>query len=459
MHIISSKVKEFILKEHLIGTGDRVLCALSGGSDSVAMTFLLTELSKELGFYVCAAHFNHKIRGAEADRDQEFSASLCRSLGIELYTDCADVPTIALQNKEGLEECARKCRYAFLGRCASERGATAVATAHHAADNTETVLFHLSRGSGIGGLGGIAPKRPFSDADGKLALIRPMLPCTKSEIFDFLKENGLDYVTDSTNADITASRNYLRAEVIPDLRKLNPSLDVSVLNLSETARCDEEFLVSLAERLLPSASIAELRAAPEPILRRYIRLFCLRSRPHAPQPEYRHVRDICDAIRNTDGVFRFSLPGSVAIVGNGKSLYLEDERREPSQEYTVKLECYGEYEVPRGLIFFTDDRAKLAAWTELHPNAVSCTCRLENGTGALYARSQLDGDTYVRGGHTRLVRKELNRIKLPPSKRPSLPRFCDGDGMIWVPYLPPADRARARSDNFKQLIYIGYTEN
>lgn len=456
---MKSKVKEFILKNSLIRPGERVLCALSGGSDSVAMTALLAELSEELGFSVCAAHFNHKIRGAEADRDQAFSEALCHRLGIDIYTGSADIPSLATQNKEGLEECARKNRYAFLAECAMKSGASSVATAHHAADNTETVLFHLSRGSGIGGLGGIAPRRLFPDADGTITLIRPMLPCSKDELVSFIEERGLGYVTDSTNSDTAASRNYLRAKVVPELKKLNPSLDASVLNLSEAARCDEEYLSSLAERLPPDAGISRLRDLPEPILRRYVRLTYLRGHPKGSQLEYRHVREICDAIRGGVSRFRFSLPGGVAMIADGERLYIEAERREPPRGYTLTLSEPGEYETPQGLILLTRDHAQLLEWLSVHTDAVTCACRL--GDGTIYARSQQSGDAYIRGGHTRAVRKELNRIRLPARKRPLLPRFCDEGGIFWVPHLPPADRVStvAAANKIKQLIYIGYTEN
>ena len=166
------QIERFIREQDLIPPGSTVLCAVSGGADSVTMLHILYRLREKLRFHLAAAHYNHQLRGAESDRDQRFVeqfVQLCCGQhrqgdgtvlpAVPLYLGSGDVAGQARLRGAGIEETARDMRYAFLRQAAGEAGADLIATAHTASDNVETILFHLARGSGLRGLGGILPKR------------------------------------------------------------------------------------------------------------------------------------------------------------------------------------------------------------------------------------------------------------------------------------------------------------
>ena len=210
-----AEVLAWMQAQRMTEPGDTVVCAVSGGADSVSMLHVLLSLQDTLGIRVEAAHFNHHLRGAESDRDEAFVRQLCASLGVPLHTGGGDVQARAAQTHESLEEAARKLRYAFFDTLPG-----LVATAHTQDDNLETVLLNLTRGTGLAGLTGIPPKRG--------RLIRPMLVCTRAQIEACLAEHGFSYVTDSTNLLPDARRNRLRQRVIPLLREENPAVAQTV---------------------------------------------------------------------------------------------------------------------------------------------------------------------------------------------------------------------------------------
>ncbi|MEI3160450.1 MAG: tRNA lysidine(34) synthetase TilS [Oscillospiraceae bacterium] len=172
-----------------IAPGARVLCAVSGGVDSMYLLYRMAELGAQRGFAVGCAHFNHGLRGAESDRDEAFVRAQCEKLGVPFYAGRGDVASV---RGMGTEAAARELRYAFLTRCADEHGYDWIATAHTADDNAETLLLNLARGCGLRGLTGIPPQR------GKL--LRPMLDTTRAQAEAYLTARAIPHVEDSTNA-------------------------------------------------------------------------------------------------------------------------------------------------------------------------------------------------------------------------------------------------------------------
>ena len=179
-------VKRTIAAHAMLAPGEPVLAALSGGADSVALLCVL----RELGYPVRAFHLNHCLRGAESDRDEAFCRALCARLGVELTVGRVDVAAAAREQGRGVEETARRIRYARLQQAAQGQK---IATAHTADDNLETVLFHLVRGTGPKGLAGIPPVRG--------QVIRPLLDVGRAQIEAYLAAIGQEYVTDSSNTD------------------------------------------------------------------------------------------------------------------------------------------------------------------------------------------------------------------------------------------------------------------
>ena len=447
------KVKKYIVDKKLICGGDRVLCALSGGGDSVALMIILNELREEFEFSLCAAHFNHGIRGAEADRDQEFSRELAKKLSVPFFTATEDIPKIAKENGEGLEECARKRRYAFLFGTAEKQGCNKIATAHHATDNVETVLFHMIRGSGINGLGGIAPMR----GDG---VVRPLLCVSKTEVEEFLADRHQTFATDSTNTDTDMTRNFIRLKMLPLIYTINPAVDRAIGRLSDSAREDEEYFVEQAKKLPESSPLTQLKTVPLPILKRYVRLRFESAKTSNGQLDADSLESICRDIRNGTERFRYSVSGDIAVIGDRNALFFIPDKKSP-EPYGLTVDHLGEYAIPDvGTVFVTDSETVFSAFLSRNTVTGVALYPIEVENWSFTVRSALEGDKYLRGGIHRLVRKELNAIGYPAHKRSSLPRFCDGDGIFWIPHLPIGDKVKKSMDkNSKQIIYIGYTEN
>ena len=244
-----------------------MLCAVSGGRDSVCLLHYLAAIAPRRGFTVAAGHLNHRMR-PEAQRDEDFVRGLCRTLGVAFYTEAAPVYETAARWGLGVEETGRRLRYDFLLRTAEEIGAERIATAHHAQDQAETVLLNLLRGTGPEGLGGIPPVR------GKI--VRPLLQTGRAEIEDYLRRHGLSYVEDSTNEDIHYARNRLRRELWPQLETIQPALTRTISRTAEILRRENDYLDALAGERLPSegaaVETAALLAAPEALRPRMVRL-------------------------------------------------------------------------------------------------------------------------------------------------------------------------------------------
>ncbi|MBQ3119046.1 MAG: tRNA lysidine(34) synthetase TilS [Clostridia bacterium] len=203
-----NKVLNYIKKHNLLKSGDAVICAVSGGADSVCMLEILKELQEELSLTLYIAHVNHQLRGTESDRDELFVQKLSKNSKIPFYCKRADVKLFANTAKLSCEEAGRIVRYDFFEELIQTLGANKIATAHNKNDNIETVLMRIMRGTDIKGLSGIPV---HNDRD----VIRPILCLSRSEIEDYLKCKGIDFVTDSTNLEDDFSRNKVRHNLIP----------------------------------------------------------------------------------------------------------------------------------------------------------------------------------------------------------------------------------------------------
>ena len=241
--------------------GGRVLCAVSGGLDSMC---LLHYLCAREGFSVAAAHFNHLLRGARSDADQLFVEDWCLSHRIPLWTGEGDTRRRAAGTGESLEEAARNLRYAFLLQTAEENGFDAVLTAHHAQDNAETVLLNLLRGTGTAGLGGIPAM------NGRV--YRPFLQVPKEDLTAYAAKYGLPHVEDESNETDDAARNVLRHRVLPVLKELNPRAAANISRAAAITAQDsavlDEMASAAAAKAAETADPRALLAVPETVGRR-----------------------------------------------------------------------------------------------------------------------------------------------------------------------------------------------
>jgi len=278
--------------------GSRVLIGLSGGSDSVALTFLLTDLAPTLGFSVAAlAHMNHQLRETAA-RDEEFCRALASRLALPILVTHADVKALAAENGHSIEDAARRARYAFFADAASQVNADRIAVGHTIDDQAETFVLKLARGAGATGLGAIYPVRD--------RIVRPLLETTRVELRDYLTARGEGWVEDETNADLGNPRNRVRHDILPHLEgALGLPARRAIARAAGLVGEDAVWLDELARERLSRLAVetpdgleldaAALRAEPPPLARRIL-LGALRSRANGREVGLEHVRTAMDVL-------------------------------------------------------------------------------------------------------------------------------------------------------------------
>jgi tRNA(Ile)-lysidine synthase len=314
-----------------------VMIAVSGGADSVALLRAVLFLKADCGGIgnVYAAHLNHGLRGSAADADQDWLAQLCGRLGVALTVGRADVVDLAAQQGDGLEAAARDARYRFLRRAAEEVGARYVAVAHTADDQAETVLHRIARGTGLGGLSGMPASRPLSPT---VTLVRPLLAVRRAEVLQYLTDIGQDYRSDESNADPRFTRNRLRHELLPLLRRqYNPSVDLALLRLAEQAGEVQIWIAEQAERLADACVVIEsqdrVRIECQAILREPP--FLIREvfktawrRVNWPQQEagYEMWDKLAALSQSAQDATPRNLPGNIRAIRHADSVVLERDR-------------------------------------------------------------------------------------------------------------------------------------
>lgn len=253
----------------LIPPGSGVLCALSGGADSMYLLCRLLEGREKYGWRVQCAHLNHGLRPT-AQRDEDFVRQWCERQGVPLCAERADVSAFAQEEGLGLEEAGRVLRYRFLEDAARRAGLELIATGHHAGDNAETVLMNLIRGCGLKGLTGIPERRGN--------IVRPMLEVSRRDIEAYLTGRGVPHVEDETNADPSYTRNRVRGELLPLLERLNPQAAAHIAAAARRLREDEEELSRQAAPLAEEGlDIPDGVALPVRVLREASRPLALRA--------------------------------------------------------------------------------------------------------------------------------------------------------------------------------------
>lgn len=395
-----NKLLSFIREHKLLSPGDSVVCAVSGGADSVALLFALYLLREKLGISLSAAHFNHNLRGEESLRDERFVRQLCDRYDIPLTLGRG----IVVAGKKGLEAAARDARYAFLNSIPGK-----IATAHTADDNAETVLMHLVRGTGLKGLGGIAPK------NGRL--IRPMLSVTRQEVLAFLQEYNLSYITDSSNETDNFLRNRLRHHVMPLLKKENPRFAENTSATALRLRQDAAALESLSANEI--LTVSQLCALPEAVRNRAYGAF-LKS-CGVLEPEAEHIRLLHKLASSDNPSAKGNFPGGITIVRN----YAYLQKQEKIQSFSeVELPCPGEVALPEIGVQIRCDVA-----TEFVDSKDAFTV---TPAGKLVIRSRKQGDCVRLSGGTKSLKKLFIDKKIPAAQRERIPVIADEAGVVAV---------------------------
>ena len=245
MNGIIDQVREFIDAEHLLQPKDRVLVAISGGVDSMVLTYLLNELGYQIGI----AHANFQLRASESEADEKFVKAMAQNLNVPFYTKKFDTELHARNAGISTQMAARELRYEWFEALRQQFGFHAIATAHHADDVVETVLLNFTKGTGIRGLHGILPKREH--------IIRPMLTVNKQSIVVFAEGHSMDWREDQSNESDYYQRNLIRHRVIPLLKRINPRLEATTRNTVEMLRSVEQYYHNSLDQLRQQIMISD----------------------------------------------------------------------------------------------------------------------------------------------------------------------------------------------------------
>ena len=406
-----NKLRSFVKRYGLILPGDRVTVALSGGKDSVALLFALYLLKDEWSISLEAAHFNHHLRSEESDRDECFAKDLCGRFDIPVTVGEEWVKP----GEKGLEAAAREARYAFFHALPGK-----IATAHTADDNAETVLLRMVRGTGLKGLGAIAPKNGN--------IIRPMLSITREEIEAFLDQYSLPHVEDSSNGENDFLRNRIRHSVMPLLRQENPRIGENLSAMALGLRLDEAYLQSCIPGEIPG--VAELRALDPALRRRYLERFLKES--GIREPEQSHILQAEQLVFHWNPSAAMDFPGGVTVARQYDRL-IRLEEKQPLTGRVLNGDTYLE---------------ELGVWVTVE-EAVS----LEQGPqtftvrpkGTLQLRHRQEGDRLRLPGGTKSLKKLFIDRKIPASLRDTVPVLCDEQGILGVMGFGPDRHRQARS--------------
>lgn len=434
---IEKAIKRYSMNEIYNG----VIIGFSGGADSSAILHYLSKKTKNL----LAVHINHMIRGEEALRDEFFCKTVCQKYGVKFLSYRVDVPRLAQQSRQGVEETARKERYKIFSKLLSEYPEyKCVVTAHNANDNAETIIFNLTRGSGTNGIAGIKPNLGN--------VYRPLIYCSKQEILEYCKENSIKYVNDSTNDDTDYTRNYIRHEIVPMLEKLNPSFLDSCIRMSENVRDDENYIRQTSDRIIAEHKIAK-RASTE-LINSLDKAIALRVLKHMAQ-------DNLDS-KSVDSCIQLAKNGSVGQyinLPNGISF-----KKERGYVKFVKTEDLFKVSYHVSLKDGLNNIKKIGIVIALNTNDEPKGYELLDSitleaSGALIARNRKDGDKVTQGKMTKKLKKLFYDKQIPSHRRDKIPVICDELGVIYVPRVVIRDGAKQKNGNATVRVYKKAEEN
>ncbi|HZS27086.1 MAG TPA: tRNA lysidine(34) synthetase TilS [Candidatus Angelobacter sp.] len=380
--IVIEKVQKQIRELRLMAPGDRIAAAVSGGADSLALLRALLELRQELGIVLSVAHFHHQIRGAEADFDQQFVSDLAVQFQLKFLSGSADVPTYGRDHKLSLESAARELRHQWFAQLIRQGVADKIATAHTLDDQAETVLMKILRGTGVRGLAGIAPEQKEKH------LVRPLLGITRKEIEKYLGAIHQPWRNDSSNLDLSHTRNRIRHTLLPFLeRDFNPAIRQTLADLADVARAEDDYwrkeLESLLPRLVrqgkPTRSGRITTGEAEKVLA--LELTSLRTLPEAVRRlvlqktaeqlgltlEYKHIQQLTGLILQSRWSNPLILPGGLlAECGLRELRFSLKEPKEP-ESYRYLLPIPGEVRVPElgktvRVLVISDGKQKVSSY-------------------------------------------------------------------------------------------------
>ena len=447
-HSLENTVRKTIRKFGMLKGGEHVIVAASGGADSTALLLSLRHLAPEYHLTLTVAHLNHRIRGTEADQDEDFVRQVSESLALPFISETVDVKQLAKAAKQNLEESARRIRYDFLNRAAHKAGAHKIAVGHNLNDQAETALFRFIRGSGIGGLSAIHPVV-------RGIIIRPLLECSRASILEYLKQKEAAFREDASNLDFRHARNRIRRELIPYLEQhFNPQIIETLAREASLARETSSFLDSRGRELFNAlhvrsdASISlnvQTLLGMHPVMQKQVLREALREcLGSLSGVTSHHVESVLSLFRPGQSGSRIELPHGCTALRQFDEILLFSLPVEPARSFLYEMSIPGRF-----LVFETGDviTASICGTPDLPTMKRDCTYRAFLDPSvlptALTIRSREPGDRYGGPGR-RKVKKMLIDRRISLARRAVLPMIVAGDAVIWIPGFRPARGYEAR---------------
>jgi len=443
--VLVKKVKQAAYRFNLFDKNDRILTAVSGGPDSVALLLVLDQLKHEYGFELGVFHLNHELR-KEAEKDKKFVADLTNRLGVPFFAFKRRVKEEAKKLGLSVEEAGRKLRYELLHEVAEKEGYTKIATGHTMTDAAETVLMRFIKNASFESLAGIPPRR------GKL--IRPLILATRAEILDFLEKRSQPFCTDVTNLGDENLRAKIRNRIMPILKEINPSLEEKLFELSLSVQEFEDFLDMEADLVLKKSieyadDGAELNAyvllnTHPAVTKKAIYLFLIHSGISVKKISRAHVEDVYGVL--TGHRKAVNLPGGLKAELSGKSLKLKKISEQTLELPTVEFEPPASLELLEGLKLTVEVLDGIP--DDLGDGKRTCVLDADKVGKKLRVRSWQPGDRMVPLGSS--FRKKLQDIftdaRIPASRKKLFPVVEAENGKIcWVAGLRVSDEFKVDS--------------
>ncbi|MEJ5223279.1 MAG: tRNA lysidine(34) synthetase TilS [Anaerolineales bacterium] len=414
-----------------------LVVGVSGGADSLALLHLLRETN--LPLWVC--HFNHRLR-PQADAEAAHVAAIAARLGLPFLTNSAEVAAYAAQHSLSIEEAARKLRYTFLFRAARAQGAQAVAVAHTADDQVETVLMHFLRGAGLSGLKGMTPRTILPEFDAEIPLVRPILHLWRHETEAICHAAGLDFVTDPSNADTTYFRNRLRHELLPLLAAYNPQIKSALWRTSQALQGDFDALTRFVDALWGAAvrehgpgyvafDLPVLRNAPDGMRRNLLRRAAFLLRPT--------LRDVdFDALSRAARLHSGDFTGGLYTLAEDETFYLAAYEADLPRAHFPQVEgerplTEGENALSSGWVL-TCERTPVPQ-PPISGDPFTAYLAADLAEAGLRVRPFRPGDRFEplgMPGQTVKLSDLFVNLKIPKRARARWPLVCVGESIAWV---------------------------
>lgn len=442
------RVQEFIGKHQLLADDARVLVALSGGADSVALLRILLSL----GYRCHAVHCNFHLRGEESDRDERFVTALCHTLGVGCEVVHYDTLGYAAEHKVSVEMAARELRYWEFERLRQAHDLDAIAVAHHQDDAVETLLLNLIRGAGINGLTGMKVRNGH--------VVRPLLCLTRDEVIDYLNHLGQSYVTDSSNLTDMYARNKVRLQLLPLMEQINPAAKNNImqaaLHLGEAATLYNRVMTEANERIAAHCDEG-IDIAIAPLLDTEVPRAHLHEILHPYGFNSAQVADIYHSLSSEAGRL-FHTKGYTLLRDRTLLQVRRKPHTEPDEEALHTLPHEGTLELPDGTLLTVSLMAPDASWQVPRRSDVLCL-DASRITGPLTLRHPRQGDRFspfgMRG--SKLLSDLYTDLKLPHTEKAKQWVLCHGDDIVWAVGLRNSERYRLNR-NAEKVICIELTK-